>query len=67
MPVSGYKNKMNWEAIGAIGELVGAYAVLITLLFLAEQVRHSNHAMAESNRLERVAAIDRHADSISRW
>ncbi|HAJ76700.1 MAG: hypothetical protein QGG54_11650 [Gammaproteobacteria bacterium] len=58
---------MNWEAIGAIGELLSAFAVLITLLFLAVQVRHSNHTMAESNRLERVAVIDRHADSVSRW
>ena len=58
---------MNWEAIGAIGELIGAIAVVITLVFLALQVRQSNYTMGESNRLERAAAIDRHADSISRW
>lgn len=33
---------MNWEAIGAIGELVGAAAVLATLVYLAAQVRKSN-------------------------
>lgn len=60
-------NNMNWEAIGAIGELVGAFAVVFTLGFLAVQLRQNNRTMTESNRLERVAAIDRHADSVSRW
>jgi hypothetical protein len=26
---------MSWEAIGAVGELIGAVAVLVTLLYLA--------------------------------
>jgi hypothetical protein len=30
---------MNWEAIGAIGEFISAFAVLITLIYLAAQVR----------------------------
>ena len=30
---------MNWEAIGAIGEIVGAAAVVLTLGYLAIQVR----------------------------
>ena len=58
---------MNWEAIGAIGELIGAGAVLLTLIILVRQVKHSTRAMEESNRLERASAIDRHSDSISRW
>jgi hypothetical protein len=33
---------MNWEAIGAIGEVVGAIAVIVTLLFLSNQIRQSN-------------------------
>ena len=41
--------------------------MVITLVFLALQVRQRNYTMGESNRLERAAAIDRHADSISRW
>jgi hypothetical protein len=35
---------MNWDAIGAIGEIVGALAVLLTLFYLANQVRQSNKA-----------------------
>ncbi|HSG91696.1 MAG TPA: hypothetical protein VLA56_20935 [Pseudomonadales bacterium] len=58
---------MNWDAIGAIGELVGAAAVVATLLVLMVQIRHSTRAMEESNRLDRAAAIDRHSDSIGRW
>jgi hypothetical protein len=30
---------MNWEAIGAVGEILGALAVFITLAYLAVQVR----------------------------
>jgi len=33
---------MNWNAIGAIGEVLGASVVLITLVYLAIQVRRSN-------------------------
>jgi hypothetical protein len=58
---------MNWEAIGAIGEVIGAGAVLLTLIILVRQVSHSTRAMQESNRLERASAVDRHSDTISRW
>ena len=30
---------MNWEAIGAVGEAVGAAGVIISLLYLAVQIR----------------------------
>ncbi len=33
---------MNWEAIGAISELVASAAVVITLVYLASQIRQSN-------------------------
>lgn len=33
---------MNWEAIAAVGEMVGALAVLLTLAYLARQVRQAN-------------------------
>ena len=32
---------MNWEAIGAVGEIVGATAVVVTLIYVAVQVRHA--------------------------
>ncbi len=55
---------MNWDALGAI---IGAIAVVITLGFLAIQIRYSTRSMDESNRLQRATAIDRHADSVNRW
>jgi hypothetical protein len=33
---------MNWDAIGAIGETVGAVAVVISLVYLAIQMRSQN-------------------------
>ncbi len=36
---------MNWEAIGAIGEIIGAGAVFITLGYIAVQVRQNTRAM----------------------
>ena len=36
---------MNWDAIGAIGELVGAIGVILTLIYLAIQIRHNTRAV----------------------
>ncbi len=42
---------MNWDAVAAIGELVGGVAVIVSLLYLARQIRHSNRiARGESQR-----------------
>jgi hypothetical protein len=32
---------VNWEAIGAVGEIVGAIAVVATLFYLASQIRQN--------------------------
>ncbi len=39
---------MNWDAIAALGELVGAVAVLVTLIYLALQTRQTNVAVRAS-------------------
>jgi hypothetical protein len=42
---------MNWEALGAIGEIVGAIAVVLTLGYLAVQIRQNTRSLrAESVR-----------------
>lgn len=41
---------LNWEALGAIGEVVGAGAVLVTLLFLISQLRQNTKSLDESRR-----------------
>ena len=33
---------MNWDAIGAVGEVVGAFAVVLTLAYLTMQVRQAD-------------------------
>lgn len=43
---------MNWEAIGAIGEIVGALTVVATLAYLAQQVRLSNRIAIASSEIE---------------
>ncbi len=61
------RRHMNWDALGAIGEIFGAAAVLITLLYLAAQVRQANvkatfettrEIMAQFNDLNRLYATD---------
>lgn len=40
---------MNWEAIGAVSELVGALAVIASLLYLAFEVRQHTRAIHSSS------------------
>ena len=41
---------MNWEAVGAIGEVVGAFGVILTLGYLAIQVRQNSAVVRSSTR-----------------
>jgi hypothetical protein len=43
---------MNWEALGAIGEMVGAVAVVVTLGYLAVQIRQNTRSVRAASRLE---------------
>ncbi len=45
---------MNWEAIGAIGEVVGAGAVVLTLVYLAMQVRQNTLQVRSDNELQAI-------------
>jgi hypothetical protein len=36
---------MNWEAIGAIGEILGAVGVIVTLAYLAFQIRQNTQGL----------------------
>ena len=50
---------MNWEAIGALGELVGSLAVIITLAYLGFQIRQSGKAaISVSTNQTRAAVTD---------
>ena len=43
---------MNWDAVGAIGELFGALAVVLTLGYLAAQVRQNSQGMIVAAKLD---------------
>ena len=47
---------MNWEAISAIGQIVGALAVVISLIYLAREIR-------SNARSERIASLH----DVNRW
>ena len=49
---------MNWEAIGAVGEIVGALAVVVSLVYLASQLRHANELARENAYRELQSAVD---------
>ena len=40
---------MNWEAIGALSELIGAMAVIATIGYVAVQVRQQTHAVRSAS------------------
>ena len=51
---------MNWDAIGAVGEVLGALAVVVTLGYVAIQMRQNTAALRISNEnflIERQDAI----------
>lgn len=58
---------MNWDAVAALSEAVGAIGVIASLIFLIVQLRQNTKAMRESNVLERAMLMDRHTDSVGRW
>jgi hypothetical protein len=45
-------NTISWDALGAIGELIGAVAVVATLLYLAAQIRQNNASQRIATKLE---------------
>ena len=53
---------MEWEAIGAAGELVGAIGVIASLLYVARQVGYSNRASTVQAKLETTRFMTDFAD-----
>ena len=48
---------MNWDAIGAVGEIIGAIAVIATLLYLARQIQDSARAARSASVTDATNAI----------
>jgi hypothetical protein len=49
---------MNWDAIGALAELAAAVGVIITLVYLAVQIRQSSSLVAQNNKLLDVSVAN---------
>ena len=47
---------MNWDAIGAIAETLGAVGVIASLVYLAGQIRHSREQMERTTLASQAAA-----------
>ena len=67
---------MNWEAAGAIGEIVGAVGVVLTLVYLSTQIRQTTRLVSSSvsaasrearDEFVRVLATDADANRIWRF
>ena len=51
---------MNWDAVGAIGEILGAIAVFCSLLYLAVQIK-------TSNTIARIEGRENALDRLDNW
>ena len=54
---------MNWEAIGAISEVIGALAVVASLVYLALQIRQNTKQLEQNERTSRAASVSASATS----
>jgi hypothetical protein len=57
---------MNWDAIGAVGEIVGAIAVIASLLYLSIQIRTSNRAVKQASGQELMGAMREYYSQVSK-
>jgi hypothetical protein len=58
--------EMNWEAIAAAAELLGALGVIASLLYLADQVRTSSRIARQDAARSVLAKLNAVVDSITR-
>jgi len=57
---------MNWDAIGAIAELLGAIGVIASLVYLATQIRHGREQMSQNTRALQAGAYQQFEESVYR-
>ena len=56
---------MNWDAIGAIAETLGAVGVIASLVYLATQIRHSRDQMEQNTRAYQAGAYQLYEQGVS--
>ena len=55
---------MNWDALGAIAELLGAIAVFLTLAYLTVQVRQNSKALELQNQFSAAQIMQARTDTV---
>ena len=55
---------MNWDALGAIAELLGAIAVFLTLAYLTVQVRQNSKALELQNQFSAAQIMQSRTDTV---
>ena len=58
---------MNWELIGAVSEVVGALGIIVTLAYLAVQVRQNSVHLAESAKLAESSQLEATSNIVVDW
>jgi hypothetical protein len=51
---------MNWDALGAIGEIAGAIGVVVTLVYLSTQIR-------QNTKSSKITAVQSAVEGSARW
>ena len=57
---------MNWEAVGAIAEAIGVIAILVSLVYVAAQIRQSTLQISRSVEATQLAAFESNIESGNR-
>jgi hypothetical protein len=55
---------MDWDAVGAMGELAGAVGVIASLVYLATQIRHNTRASAVEAKLATTGMLTAFGDML---
>jgi hypothetical protein len=56
---------MNWDAIGAVGETLGAIAVIATLIYLASQIRQLKQQTAQATMQHMTDSMNQFMDALA--
>jgi len=57
---------MEWEALGAVAEAVGAIAIVVSLVYVAAQIRQNTQQFSRSIEAAELAAFERNIESGNR-
>ena len=57
---------MNWDALGAVAELLGAIAVFLTLAYLTVQVRQNSKALELQNKFSAAQIMQARTDTLTK-